>query len=315
MPAFINGPSYLFLPRDPTKWVIKHLIPVSGLTNVFGKPKAGKSFASLGMAIAISSGQPDWNGFAIEKHGPVAYLQIDTPRGEWADRISVISNAGHDLSNVHFCDMLMTPGYPFNILAEDQHTWLKNGLAELQPVVVFIDTIREAHGTDENDSTAMRNVVTQLVAAARPAAVVLISHSRKDTMFTATGGDDLMNDARGSSYISGRMDTVIKFTTNDKHATGMIYRGRSVGQGRLAVTQDETGLVVLDGAAETYAALLHDRVVAMRTENPKITINAMAEDIAHRTEFKKKRSIDSDIKKFLQTTGFAEGLANIDDAD
>lgn len=305
MPAFLPGPSYLSLPRDPQPWIIKDLIPVSGLTNIFGKPKAGKSYAALGMAHAISTGAPSWLEFPILTKGPVAYLQIDTPRGEWAGRITRLAEHGYDMSGVYFCDMLMTPSYPFDILHADQQKWLKSAIDELQPGTVFIDTLREAHGSDENDSTAMRNVITQLVAACRPAAVVLVSHSRKDTMFTSTGGDDLMNDARGSSYIAGRMDTVIKIT-----ATGMLFKGRSVGQGRVDIRQDpESLLLVLDGEAAKYYELLHGRVLEMRGNDPTVSVNAMAEDVVTRTKYRAVRTVGEHIKDYLQTSGLATRVA------
>jgi RecA-family ATPase len=301
--AFLSGDEYLSLPRDPEPWVIQHLIPVSGLTNVYGKPKAGKSFAALGMAHAISTGQPEWLGFPVLKHGPVAYLQIDTPRGEWAGRVATMRTNGYDVSNMFVCDMLMSP-YPFNVLLPEHHTWLKDQLAELQPVVVFIDTIREAHGGDENDSTVMRNVVTSLVAACRPAAVVLLSHSRKDTLFTQNGGEDLMSDARGSSYIAGRMDAVIKFTTNDKHATGMAYKGRSAGNGKIKVSQhEETGLIILDGEDAKYWELVRKVVTDMRSALPGVSVNKIADELTELTKHKKKSMITKDVQHFMDTNG------------
>lgn len=294
---------------DPQQWVIKDLVPVSGLTNIFGKPKAGKSWGALGMALAIANHEPEWLGFAVQKHGPVAYLQIDTPRGEWASRVRALAALGHNFSHVFMADMLMIPSFPFNILDGEQMKALKESLAIVQPVVVFIDTLREAHPLNENDSTDMRNVVSQLVAACRPAAIVLISHTRKDTMFTAVGGDDLMNDARGSSYIAGRMDAIMKFTTDGKHCTGMLYKGRSVGQGRLDLTQDEFGQVILNGEAAAYHDLIHTRVGVMRAENPLVTINAMSDDIAERTTYRAKRQIGVHVKDYLQSLGLQTGVA------
>jgi len=234
------------------------------------------------------------------KHGPVAYLQIDTPRGEWASRVDAIEKSGRSLDSVFFCDMLMVKFYPFNVSEPEHFNWLKSELDALQPVVVFIDTIREAHAGDENDSTVMKNVITNLVAACRPAAVVLLSHSRKDTLFTANGGDDLMSDARGSSYLAGRMDCVIKMTGNQEVATGMQYKGRSAGRGHLKVTQDdETGLVIFDTEEAAYHGLLRARVLAMRQADPNITVNKMAEQLSLETKYRAKRSINHDINGIL----------------
>lgn len=295
-PAFLPGSEYLSLPRDPQPWVIKDLIPVGGLTNLYGKPKSGKSFAALGMAMAVANGEQEWLGFDVRKHGPVAYLQIDTPRSHWSERLIDIQSAGHNINGIQFCDMLMSP-YPYNVLDASHQGWLKSQLARLQPVLVFIDTLREAHNGDENDSTVMRNVVTGLVDACRPAAVVLVSHSRKDSMFSAMGGDDLMSDARGSSYVSGRMDCIIRLTPKS-----LTYKGRSAGNGTLTVEQEpETGLVIMDQEAAAYFSTLHRRVAELRLEDPKMSINAMAKTIAENdTKYKKVRAMSDDISSFLR---------------
>lgn len=292
---FLSVTDYLALPRDPNPWVIKDLIPVGGLINIYGKPKTGKSYGALGMAHAVSSGQPRWLNFNVRKHGPVAVLEIDTPRGEWASRLRRIERAGLDMSNVYIADMLMLPSYPFNIIDQDQFKWLQDALAKLQPVLVFIDTLREAHGGDENDSTVMRNVVTSIVAACRPAAVGFISHARKDNMFTAAGGDDLMNDARGSSYVSGRMDTVLKFG-----ATTMAYKGRSKGQGTLTIEQNEDhGLIQLNAASAAYVELLQGLTNTLRGEDPTVSIRTIAKTISEHTDYRKLRTIQDDVKDYL----------------
>lgn len=305
MPSFLPASEYLALPRDPQKWVIKDLITSGGLTNLYGKPKAGKSFAALGMAHAIASGQPEWLGFPVFKHGTVAYLQIDTPRAEWASRLETMTAKGYDVSNIYICDMLMTKEYPVNMIDPEQFKWLRDELQALKPIVVFIDTIREAHSGDENDSTVMRNVVTNIVAAARPAAIVLLSHTRKAAEAAAREGtDDLMSDNRGSGYIAGRMDAVIKMNGNSQHATSMQYKGRGPGNGRIVVTQDEdTGLIMLDGGDAAYRTLMIETVTILRAQDASVSINRIAETIAEKTTHKKLRSITEDVKSYLRSIG------------
>lgn len=295
MSAFLPANEYLALPRDPQKWVIKDLITTSGLTNVFGAPKAGKSFACLGMAHAISQNKPDWLGFPVLKHGPVAYLQIDTPREEWAGRLLDMQALGFDISNIHVCDMLMTKSYPMNVLDPEQLRWLRESLAELKPVVVFIDTLREAHDGDENDATIMKNVVTNLVAACRPASIVFLSHARKTTAFTANGGDDLMSDNRGSSYVPGRMDVIVKFTKKT-----MSYKGRSIGEGIMNIRKGEGGMIEVDGKTAEYFTLLRARVTEMRAADPDITYNAMAVILHEEKLGPSKRTLNDHIKLFLE---------------
>jgi RecA-family ATPase len=304
---FLRGADYLRLPRDPQPWVIKDLIPVSGLTNVYGKPKDGKSFAALGMAVAVSKGLPYWLNFPVLKHGNVAYLQVDTPRGLWANRLENVSTiGGHDVSEIFFADMFMTP-YPYNILEGDHMKWLRDQIAKVEPVVTFIDTIREVHSGDENDSTVMRNVITSLVHACRPSAVVLVSHSRKGSTIQATGGDDLMTDARGSSYVAGKMDAVVRVTRK-----GLSYEGRGAGKGRLEIEHDETGMLQLEPEFSSYWMLIADTVRNMRAADPMVTIHAISEVIADNTQFKQIRTIQDDVKDYLIRNGYPTLLSASD---
>lgn len=275
--TFVPSALYRTLPKSPKKWVIDKLVPVSGLVNVFGKPKTGKSFLALGMAQAIVNGDLDWEGYRIDTHGSVAYLQIDTPREEWSDRIGRLSLLPTDDRELWIADMWQVPQFPFDILDPQQTglKWLKDQMASIQPVLTIIDTLREAHGADENDSTAMRNVLTNLVAACRPSAIMLLSHARKDTILTSNGDDDLMDQNRGSSYIPGRMDVIIKLTQKR-----MMFKGRATGQSMEQIMQDPaTGLIQIQPSTEDgkTLALIHQIMAQL---GPTASQNAIARELA-----------------------------------
>jgi RecA-family ATPase len=254
---------------------VQDLVPVGGLINVFGKPKSGKSFLMLGVMEAIANGDPDWEGFPIFKHGPVAYLQVDTPREEWANRATKIAmRTSEAIDNIHMADMWMVPEFPFNILNPNGTglRWLTDNLERIKPVMVIIDTLREIHDGDEDKSTVMRNVVTALVAACRPAAIVLVSHSRKDGIMTATGDDDLMDQQRGSSYVSGRMDVIIKVSQKR-----LIYKGRATGQQTFTIHQDERGFIRVEREADDNFKTAYRRLCE---GTPGLSDNAIAEHLA-----------------------------------
>lgn len=217
---FYQGSVYLNQPRPAVTWVVKDILPAGGFSNIYGKPKAGKSFLALGQAIAISSYKPHWMGYSTLTHGPVAYLQLDTPRSIWADRVQKAVGNRYDVSNIHFADTHpddtnpeSTP-FPFNILLHGE--WLKRQLGRIAdltgkwPVAIYLDTIRELHQGDENDSGAMKAMVAAVQDACGESAKIFVSHKKKEGQFHT---DDLMNDTRGSSYVNGRMDSIIAVTT------------------------------------------------------------------------------------------------------
>lgn len=268
---FYSGPDYLALPREPQPWVIKKLVPVGGLTNVYGKPKSCKSFAALGMALAVANNEPDWQGFEVRLHGKVAYLQVDTPREEWAGRLVKLRDNGFDLRNIFTADMNIVP-YPFDIKHDSIAKELHGALADFKPILMVIDTLRESFSGNENDSDIMRTVISNFVASCRfsdsdhlrRAAIILVSHARKDGVLQQSGviDDDIMEGNRGSNYVPGRMDTIIKMTPQtEKHPGTFSYKGRGTRFATLKFEQDgfgneddpkSTGLVYLAGSKEKF---------------------------------------------------------------
>ena len=225
---------YLDLPRESQTWLVRPLIPVGGRCNLYGDAKVGKSFAALQLASAISGGIPDWLGFDVPARGPVLYVQLDTPRSLWLDRISDVNSAGFDLSGIHWADRESLDAWPFNIGRDDHYFRLRAEVARVAPVAVIIDTLKESHGANENEATEIQVVIARLTAAVQPAALILVSHSRKANY---EAGPDLINDQRGSNYIPGAMDAIIRFTK--KH---MMYTGRACEEGSIKLRRLDCGL-------------------------------------------------------------------------
>ncbi len=229
--AALLGRDYMELPVDET-WLVKPLIPTGGSIILFGEAKVGKSYAALQLAQAIEKGG-EWLGFPVVQTGPVVYVQLDTPRGLWIARLKELGTGGVDLSTLLFADRETLNAMPFNILQPDHFHLLRTTLGELKPVAVVIDTLREAHQQDENSSQGMQSVIASLQAACFPAAMVLITHERKPSQ---EQGFSLISDIRGSNYIPGRMDAILRFTKNR-----LYYTGRAIEEGHLNLQRMDNG--------------------------------------------------------------------------
>ena len=245
---------YLQLPRNPYKWVVQDLVPTSGLVNIYAAPKVGKTFIFQGIAQAICNGDDEWEGFEIFQPGNVAFLQIDTPREEFADRLSKqVFNKGR----FAVADMSMVPIYPFDIMNETCYKWLKQEIGRINPVMTVIDTLRDAHGEDENLSTPMRNVLVRFIAACHPSSIVLISHKRKDgnNLFNPGAESDIMEENRGTNAVAGKADMVIRLT-----AKRLTYKGRATGQHSLPIYQDENGFIHIKHEDDENVKMAQDLV-------------------------------------------------------
>jgi hypothetical protein len=163
---------------------------------------------------------------------------------------------------------------------------LKQSIAAIKPVLTIIDTLREVHGGDENDSTTMRNVIAHLVDACRPSAIMLLSHSRKDSMMTVSGDDDMMDQGRGSSYVAGRMDVVMKLTQKR-----LMFKGRATGQTIESVFQDpQTGLVFIQPEADDVQHKLIIDAERLKLGG-KPSQNALASIVAKRLDCSRSSAI------------------------
>lgn len=233
--GFFRYNDWIKLPYDDQPWLVKPIIPQGGWVNVYGQPKkARKSYFALGAAQAISDpSKSSWLGFDVLKHGPVLFLQVDTPHNIWRQRVSDIAKGGYDFSNVWFSSLINIP-YPFN-LAEHED-WLKAAIESVPdpPAAIVYDTARKMHTLDENTSQDMTMFMGALdrVSGIDPAKI-LISHEKKGSeggpehKTDADGeGGDLMKGNRGSGAIAGAVDTVIKLTPKGY----MYYQGRAVGE-------------------------------------------------------------------------------------
>lgn len=226
MAILYSGRDYLALPREPQPWLLKKIVPVSGLVNLYGPPKSRKSYMALEIASAISSGRLEWNNLPVLKHGKVVYIQADTPREEWAKRIEKMDRFGFPIDNIYFADILTLPNLQLNVLDPGQVEKLKAVINDVKPVLTVFDTLRESFQGDENSSDIMQAVIRNIVQTAYPSAIMLVSHKRKDNLMGDRNAEaDLMDDGRGSSYISGRMDNIVRLT---KHR--LTVKGRSVRQ-------------------------------------------------------------------------------------
>lgn len=276
--GFIPGAAYLQLPRAEEPWIVHKLLPVGGLLNLYGTAKAGKSYAALQLAIAVASGQPEWLGLGVDAHGPTAYIQLDTARQTWLaeylDHATLMD--GYDVTNVGFADAYAVP-YPFNLLGEGG-TWLKKAIAEMtpKPILVILDTLRDAHAGDENDSGVMRNVVTTFRDALDGAAGVLVSHARKLQKDQTV---DLLGDNRGSNYVAGASDGILRMWANPKGTEGTITcQSRSLPQQMTPIRRLPSGFWHID----TDDAVLQQIRLVMR-EHPDATGTDQNKLIAART--------------------------------
>ena len=223
---------------------------------LYGDPKVGKSYAALQLALALAGdGSGDWLGFPTRKQtGSVVYVQLDTPRSLWAERLEDLKAAGRPVESDRFylADRETLGTWPFDILNPDHEQLLRAALAPIKPVAVIIDTLKESNTAQENDNTEMTSAINKLISATQPAALIIVAHSKKPTFEVEP---DLIQDTRGASAIVGKMDAICRMTKK-----GLYYTGRAIEQGSIKLQREDDGFwsIFDDGLEGIITEILAD---------------------------------------------------------
>jgi len=221
---YYTAMEYASLAEEDCPWLVRDLIPAGGSLLIHGQAKQGKSIAAQQLAYAIACGDREWMGFEVVTHGKVLYVQLDTGRQIWKERTQALNGLGYDAKDLIYIDKVSAPT-PFDIMNPFHLKWLKDIVAEVQPVVVFIDVLRKVSTLTENDSEQMIAVLNNLEAAAGDAALVVITHTKKNGSgkFQIPARDLLLGGARGSGSLVGNVDSIVML-----HKKKLWYQSRTL---------------------------------------------------------------------------------------
>jgi hypothetical protein len=155
-------------------YLIKGLLPRSGLAVIWGQPKCGKSFIAFDMAMHIAVGR-DYRGRRVQR-GVVVYCALEGGGG-FAARVEAWRKCKlteNDPRHIPFCLL----DVPLDLIAECVALVASIRTQVAQPSVVFIDTLNRALVGDENSSADMGDLVRAAgaISAAFGCLVVLIHH-------------------------------------------------------------------------------------------------------------------------------------------
>jgi hypothetical protein len=206
-PVAANDSRYKLLSADEVRalpmlvWLVKGLLPLTGLAALFGPSGSGKSFLALHLAGCIATGRK-WFGMRVQQ-APVVYVMLEG-EGAIRNRIAALEIAYGPLPTAALSVVLQ----PF-VLTERQDV---ADLAAVLPrnSVVFIDTLNRAAPTSDENSSKEMGVILQGakdLQATIGGLVVLVHHTGKDT----TRG------MRGHSSLHAALDGAIEVERDAKN--------------------------------------------------------------------------------------------------
>jgi hypothetical protein len=245
-PSIFSLPDLLSWELPPVRWTIPEILP-EGLTLLAGKPKLGKSWLALSVALSIAAGGVALGAQPVAK-GDVLYLALeDNARRLQSRARRLLESMTETPSNLEFaldCPRLGEGGLAY--LEE----YLK---AHPQLRLVVIDTwARVAPPSGERRCSQYEGDYESLTPLKRLAdtyhvSILAVHHLRK------TGSSDVLDEIIGSTGVTGAVDgTIILKRDRGQTDATLFVTGRDVErEQQLALSFDATtALWTLVGNAE-----------------------------------------------------------------
>lgn len=234
------------------RWLIKDVLPETGIALLFAKPGEGKSFLAIDLAEGIAHGQSAW-GQKFEP-GSVLYIAAEGMRG-----------VGKRFKGWRICNGNLRSGKNLLVLPQAVDFTNAKSVSEFseslkrridrqsEPLkLVVIDTLSRCFGSDENTqagmSTFISNVQKDIVDRFNCLALILHHTSRADP-----------TKPRGSNVNDGAADTMLLVTKEDDGQLVTVVKQKEGEDGvGLFFRRREIELPSDDGEIETTLVMTYE---------------------------------------------------------
>ncbi len=255
----------------PIKWVVQPYLP-EGLAILAGRPKIGKSWLALGIAIAVAQGGIALGSVRVQA-GDVLALCLEDNERRLQRRLKALlqgSPCPDRLDLVTQWRRLHEGGLDDLRLWRDHHQEAR---------LIVIDTlakVRTPRGRDRDlyESDYERMIGLKALADEYGVAILVSHHLRKAT------ADDPVDEVSGSTGLTGAVDTVLILKRDRAQADAVLFAtGRDIDETETALHFDKaTGLWTALGNAEDYRrSQERNEIIKLLAANDPMTPKDVAE--------------------------------------
>lgn len=224
-------------PPPPTRYVVPGLLP-HGLALLYGRPKLGKSWAALELALAVAAGDAFLGHFPTER-GDVFYLALEDGPSRLHERMrALLGDDAQGPPGLHFATRMT------GRIVDAIRTWAATAS---NPRLVILDTLQKARGNRGGSGNAYADDYAAMTALKDLAdglgiCLLLVHHARKGS---ADDGD--VDAASGTFGIAGAVDTGIHLRQAVEGVTVLASWSRDAEAGEWPMRRVGPAWVVTDG--------------------------------------------------------------------
>jgi hypothetical protein len=198
-------------------WMLKGILP-EGVTLLAGKPKVGKSWLSLGLALAVAEGG-SYLGRSVEQ-GDVLYLALEDTPGRLRRRLEKVRAGRQATGRLTFATAW--PRMPE--AAKPIIEWIKRVEA---PRLIIVDTLAKIRhdaagkGYDYADDYKALELLKRIGDASN-VGIVVVHHERK------LDGQDPLDTVSGTTGLTGAADSILVLKKARADDYRLLGRGRDL---------------------------------------------------------------------------------------
>ena len=230
----------------PVRWAVPGILP-EGLSLLAGKPKLGKSWLALGLAVAKASGGVALGKIPVDR-GEVLYLALEDNRRRLQNRLRKVLDGNPAPEGLHIATEWARVDEGG---AEDMDDWLAvhpdAGLVVVDILKVVRPSVSGNRGIYDADYEALQSM--QRLAGAHGVSILVVHHTRK------MAASDPVDEVSGSTGLSGGADGIMVLKRDRGKADAYLHvTGREVEEeAELALRWDaKLASWTLAGDAEEY---------------------------------------------------------------
>ena len=188
-------------------WLVKGLLPESGVCVIAGEPKATKTWAALEIGMALATATPAFGEYEVTVRRNVAVFLAEDGKRSVKARIAALADSRHmpqsdAVANMH----IICRGHIDILRTEDLQALVDSCRSIPDLGLLVMDPLRDLHSAEENDSTAMAKVTHALrwLRDQIKCSILFVHHASKSSKETSDrrAGQKM----RGSSVIHGAID-------------------------------------------------------------------------------------------------------------
>jgi RecA-family ATPase len=227
----ISASALVSIELPEPRWAVPNLIP-EGFNLLVGKPKLGKSWMALSIALAITNGRRVFGEIEVEA-GEVLYLALEDNRRRLQDRLKKILGGAPAPDSLHLVTewpRLKDGGLE---LLED---WVKMHSRCRLIITDTLARLRPPHvkNADAYEEDGMLGAMLQALGQKHHLAVVAIHHTRK------AKASDAVDTVLGSTGLTGAADSIAILTRRrGARDAALIVTGRDLDEQEINLSFDE----------------------------------------------------------------------------